>query len=722
MSQSQSVETREEQLRLKRLAAKCGPALHLVPDTVLLAANIRAHHPPARQAYITEMELRRSVRGLWEEPLMTALQAGRAAAAAVQCRHCQSSEPLTVRARNFSGSSAECLDDLIMGEGGTSDYDIMFEFGTAGAGEDCISPEEAPQLRAKPTNSPGFVTLYWARTSRCRHEAPLAALPADTIRRLMEDFCRVGSPSTVTINCSGPAVNVKESGATDGGEDHVPCLRLLWWPERDDFLSRHRETTFLPAEAEEDICSYGVHLVPTGRPGSATADVEYRVSFSRAEVVTVRHLPPVQHQTIRATKGMKTILKDSKPDTALKSYYIKTAVLWLAQEQPSERWTGVTAGVNMVLDWLERHLSAGKIPCFFWPDFNLLAGLQPAEIQDMKNTIHQMKTDINTLLLACCDKLWDLDTLLEGGSEPLSESELSLRLARRLVLRAVLNGIRYRSTAPCWEHWIRRYIPALSRLSQRRLLQWVYRSHSGTYWQQCHLLLALSVAPADLTAEMRLTSRGDDQFTWPVTPLTDLLTEWDMEVLLGEPAKVAAWCRQQLCRPPAERPAGLTAELDTPRGRAELLLQPELFLRAVSEAVPAWWAVWQRQDQEEEEKWRANFTPHRTYQQCREVLEGILSCDLESRLRRRLPEPDGPTAAATARFWRQNIQHQLSGDRLWRQYTAVTTRWPDNWQLNKHLTQDDTSQGKTRRRRSLPTHRHTSHLHCTAQWEYRARH
>ena len=34
-----------------------------------------------------------------------------------------------------------------------------------------------------------------------------------------------------------------------------------------------------------------------------------------------------------------------------------------------------------------------------------------------------------------------------------------------------------------------------------------------------------------------------------------------MERLLGEPAAVAAWCRQQLRRPPAERPAGLTAEL-----------------------------------------------------------------------------------------------------------------------------------------------------------------
>ena len=108
----------------------------------------------------------------------------------------------------------------------------MFEFGAslrwaAGAGTDCISPEAAPQLCAKPScSNPGFVTLFWARTSgaatrprwrRCRL----------TVRRLMWDFCRATS-SDEDITCSGPAVNVRGSDDNNGGEDHVPCLRLQW--------------------------------------------------------------------------------------------------------------------------------------------------------------------------------------------------------------------------------------------------------------------------------------------------------------------------------------------------------------------------------------------------------------------------------------------------------------------------------------------------------------
>ena len=192
-----------------------------------------------------------------------------------------------------------------------------------------------------------------------------------------------------------------------------------------------------------------------------------------------------------------------------------------------------------------------------------------------------------------------------------------------------------------------------------------------------------------------------------MTPLLALLTESDLENLLGDPAAVAAWCRQQLCRPPAERPAGLTAELSTPQGRAELLLQPELLLRAVSEAVPAERDWWRRRDQEEADEWAQNWMPLPTYHQCRRWLEGVLSrnmwvwrltCDLESSLSCYRSRRGGPTLVSTARLWRRRLQHLLSGERLRQAYTAVTTRWPDRWQLRQHAVLDSTTEGRTRRR------------------------
>ena len=65
--------------------------------------------PPDRQAYITNQEQTDSVDWLQWEPLLLALQDGQAAAAAVQCHHCQPAEPLRLLSINRSGSSAEGL-------------------------------------------------------------------------------------------------------------------------------------------------------------------------------------------------------------------------------------------------------------------------------------------------------------------------------------------------------------------------------------------------------------------------------------------------------------------------------------------------------------------------------------------------------------------------------------------------------------------------------------
>ena len=505
MSQLRLSEGKER--RLARLVARGGAAVHLVPDTLLATQDILNNLPAACQGYNACQEIGDALFWLTREPLVAALQDGRAAVAAVQCQHCQPAKPLRMQFFNRSGSTAETLSDLIIGKKGTSDFDVMIQFGGpfrwavgAGIGARRIDPEAAPQLWAKTTDNPGFVTLHWVRTSQCRHEAPLAALSAESVRQLMRHFCRVQFSSD-DITCSGPAVNVKPPDVDCDGQDFVPCLFLPWWPAEETFLSRRRVTDFPPEAVRRGICRFGIHLVPTGRPGSDTEQTEWRMSFSRAEVVAVRHFSAVQHATVTTVKRMTKILKGWGLVAAPKSYYIKTAVLWLVQCQPSTRWTGVTAGVHMVLDWLKLLLTTGRIPCFFWPAINLVAGLSRAELNGMIQTIHLMMRQATLLLLACCEDMgWDLNNIMGDGTEPLPERELQLRLARELVMQAVLEGIAYRSTAPCWDHWMNRFIPSFARADQLQLLWWLYRRDSGAYHQQCRLLQAMAVAPADLVS------------------------------------------------------------------------------------------------------------------------------------------------------------------------------------------------------------------------------
>ncbi|KAF0289540.1 hypothetical protein FJT64_012239 [Amphibalanus amphitrite] len=668
---------------VQQLVARCGSAAHLVADTLLVALDLVGNHGHGRQGFSTALDVDDAVDNLVRRPLLSALAEVGAAAAAARCRHCQPRQPLRLVTSNRSGSKAEGLADGIIGKGGTSDFDIMLEFdgpfrwAPPGAEKPAdIEPRSAPQLWARPTDNAGFVTLHWVRTDRCGHEEPLEALPADSVRRLMVDYCRVRMDGEITP--TGPAVNVKRPGEQHGGIDLVFCLLVRgWWP-----------APVWPDGAPWDT-SFGVHLVPTGRPGSKTEFIEYRISLSRAEVLAVRQLCPGLRAAVRVLKAIKNILKESGVAIGdLKSYFIKTAALWLAQETHGGPRTGVTDGVRRLLDWLEQRLDEEWLPCFFYPAINVAAELTADQRQAIIGSLRLVREHLTPLLMACCEKQWSLNTLLEGRpTEPLSERQLRLRLGRTLLQQAVFEGIRFRPTAPCWESWWSAAIPLLARAAPR-LLQWWHHMKSGTHHQQCYLLMAWSVVdPADLADGEPMTSPvGDVTVTLDVTPLTRLLTDSDLDDLLGEPAAMTAWCRR-------ERPAGLTAEPDTPRGRAELLLRPELLLRVLGEAVPREMDVWREVDREEKEAWEGNYRPPATYQQRREELEQQLSLSglLQFWLRLKLPEMDGPTVVATAGLWRRRMQQLLTGDRLRAAYDAAVGRWPDRWQLLQHyLAEDDT--------------------------------
>ncbi|XP_043241959.1 uncharacterized protein LOC122391781 [Amphibalanus amphitrite] len=687
--------------QVRTIVEKYGSCAHLIPDTLLLAHDLVGNHSAGDQAFCTEAEVRLAVDRLVDEPLMAALQDLNDAAAA-RCRHCQPDQPLRVTSINGSGSSAEGLSDGAVGRRGTSDFDLMFEFdgpfrwAALGNREEpsVISPQSAPQLWARPTKNPGFVTLHWVKTTKCCHEKALEALPAHTMRNLMQEHCRVIRGGE--ISTAGPAVNVRSShDISDGGVDFVPCILVRgWWPAEDQLEGCHLEHDFPPAAVRDDIRYFGVHLVPTGRPGSDTEYIEFRISYSRAELVTVRHLASVIRAAIKAVKAIKGILKKNEvmsDEVKLKSYFIKTAGLWVAQTTPPRMWKGIADGVYKILDWLEGSFTTGRLPCFFDHNIDVAAELSTKERQDIIDTIRLMREHATLLLMAVCEDKFDVDLLLEGGTEPLSERQLRLRLGRTLVRQAVVGGVRDRPTAPWWESWWKENIPPLVRTAPL-LLQWWHYSKSGSYRQQCHLFMAWTVVdPADLVGGTVKTSPVSDIVTLDVTPLIQLLTRSDLELLLGDPDRVASWCSQQLRRPLEERPAGLTTELDTPRGRAELLLRPELLLQALRVNAPRKMDWWRDIDQREKNKWMSNYLTMDTYQETREWLEQFFNTNLHWQLHEKLPEMDAASVATTAGLWRRRWQQLLSGDRLRTAYDAVTGWWPDRWEMTPYyLAVDET--------------------------------
>ncbi|KAF0303477.1 hypothetical protein FJT64_024531 [Amphibalanus amphitrite] len=86
--------------------------------------------------------------------------------------------------------------------------------------------------------------------------------------------------------------------------------------------------------------------------------------------------------------------------------------------------------------------------------------------------------------------------------------------------------------------------------------------------------------------QAHLTCMGPG-FVWDAAPLLGLLTEDDLRILLGDPDAVRAWLRRQHQLPETERPAGLPADLRSPRDICDLLLNIPLLSWALEESQPA---------------------------------------------------------------------------------------------------------------------------------------
>ena len=257
----------------------------------------------------------------------------------------------------------------------------------------------------------------------------------------------------------------------------------------------------------------------------------------------------------------------------VKSYYMKTALFWLCQDTDVEQWTGTMHGMRMILDYLEKAIDARYLGCFFWSEINLFRQLSPADLAAMRHTLSLLRRNMTRLLVQ--DISPHINTMAqlishEPSEQPL-ERQLRVCLARYMLIMAIRDGLRFRGPHIDTDttRIIQEDIQVGVALERTCALQLRLN-------QSC-MFLALTVAPADIMDQCRLTSLGDDVYSWDAAPLIGLLTQKDLKVLLGDPAAVDAWLKER---------HGLPADLSSARARADLLLSPALLDKALRESVP----------------------------------------------------------------------------------------------------------------------------------------
>ena len=590
----------------------CGKHIDLVVEVALQSL----YSIDKRESFLGDQmcEQSRNSVCLWNRPLDAALQSRYA-----DCR-CSAMGRLVRRNNVTSGSVAEGLYSPPTPPKfqTTSDVDVMYELGPVhwASPNTETSPVEVaaegpttattanprgqksdltPRLVIVETDVPGFVLVLQERRDDCPHRERRPFKAEDVIQSF-RDYLQVTTGEGVTQTTHGPAcpfVQTKSEVFEPSDYDYVPCLHVPVWWFSDEFFSRHRRYNWPPKAMLDDIKLYGLHLVPVGAPGSDTEKLEWRLSFSRAEVVIASHLTDLQGCAAITFKICKTALgEDGK---MIKSNFIKTALFWLCEQTPVEEWKSVTQGLLKLLDFLDHAVSTGYLPCFFWSRINLLRSASRADRKAMKKALKTIRQQhVRLLTHGACMLYPDLPEMLtQLQVRRPSERQLRVCLTRWLIAIGVICSIRGHMSLSITTRrnellpvLLRSYTPA-----EVMSLFFMYRHWCDV---QTALYRALTVAPEDVKSQVHFSASGDG-FVWDAAPLLELLTEDDLKRLLGDPDAVRSWLRRHHQLPETGRPAGtLPADLMSPRDLCDLLLNIPLLVWVLGKSVPNKWTEYQK--------------------------------------------------------------------------------------------------------------------------------
>jgi len=167
--------------------------------------------------------------------------------------------------------------------------------------------------------------------------------------------------------------------------DQVFCVRCLLWPSQAaDWPTRHRNYSWPDSATLDRVVSNGCDVVPVAhrqcRQHEWMGKYQWRLSFSRAEIVLINSWMPVQQIVYHMLRYfIKTErLTDSADNSGagtLSNYHIKTLMLWASELKPRRRWTDDVNLVRMcvqLLHILSEWLTEGRFQHYFINNCNLI--------------------------------------------------------------------------------------------------------------------------------------------------------------------------------------------------------------------------------------------------------------------------------------------------------------------------------------------------------------
>src|SRR6218665_1391025 len=205
---------------------------------------------------------------------------------------------------------------------------------------------------------------------------------------------------------SGPAINQRgsENVYIIEGTDFVRCAWCPQWPtEAQGWIKRPRSSGWPTIDIVSKVVQNGCHVVCVNHRSCRDDKLQWRFSFSLAEVILLQSWTQIQqivYHLLRFFAKRELIQQNCpKDDEVLCPYHLKTLMLWTCEDRSSKWWSSSTVIsvcselLQRLLEWLKRRF----FPNYFIPEANLFQDQGNSEI--LEKTVGQLNKFRNAGIL-----------------------------------------------------------------------------------------------------------------------------------------------------------------------------------------------------------------------------------------------------------------------------------------------------------------------------------
>ena len=278
-------------------------------------------------------------------------------------------------------------------EGLQPDYDVAYIIPHMPVITDVANCPRSESYLLVPDEQPGYVRLQlvhngdvqWGTCPELELDSNYH-LSVDINNRvcLVQDSCLESFTMTEMHRMEGPAIHMDaKNGLTSS--DTVLALSCTDWPEcAREWLSRRRIHGVPSKELIKQCKSLGFIVVSACHPASDEKQFQSRISFSHQERLLVTQFNSVQLKCYIILKIIKKeLIKEYIKEDTLTSYHLKTCMLYILENTPSELWVpeNLVGCLIMCLRQIHLWIRDENIPNYFIPGENMLDRITKPELR-----------------------------------------------------------------------------------------------------------------------------------------------------------------------------------------------------------------------------------------------------------------------------------------------------------------------------------------------------